>query len=204
MVIAFWDGDTWVELTNIVVDPVTGTISGETSHFTDFAVIARTAPAEITGSDLSITPREIDPGDSVRINFTATNSGDLTGKQTIILRINGVESNRQSVTLLGGESQDLSFDYTCQACGTHEVSVLSLEGSFIVKDAVVATTEPPITQAPSTPEPVPTTPVEEIASDTEPVVIDDSNTGWIYYLVAGIIVVLAGGWFVVRRRRTSG
>jgi hypothetical protein len=53
LVIAFYNKATgkWENLTNIVVDPVTHTITGKTSHFTAFAVLAipaATTPAAVT------------------------------------------------------------------------------------------------------------------------------------------------------------
>ena len=47
LVIARYDKDLgrWVSLDNIKVDPATNSISGQTSHFTPFAVVARAAPA---------------------------------------------------------------------------------------------------------------------------------------------------------------
>ena len=47
LVIAYYDktAGKWVTIDNIVVDPVTKTISGKISHFTAFAVLAVTAPA---------------------------------------------------------------------------------------------------------------------------------------------------------------
>jgi hypothetical protein len=45
--IVFWDAtaSAWVELTNVTYDPVTGTVSGDTNHFTPFAVITKSATA---------------------------------------------------------------------------------------------------------------------------------------------------------------
>jgi len=47
LVLAFYDKATgqWVTLSDIVVDPVTHTISGKTSHFTAFAILTIPAPA---------------------------------------------------------------------------------------------------------------------------------------------------------------
>jgi hypothetical protein len=46
LVLAYYDAatGTWVEFTGIVVDPVNHIISGETSHFTQFAVLAKAKP----------------------------------------------------------------------------------------------------------------------------------------------------------------
>jgi len=46
LVLAYYDAatGTWVEFTGIVVDPVNHVISGKTSHFTQFAVLAKAKP----------------------------------------------------------------------------------------------------------------------------------------------------------------
>lgn len=50
LVIAYYDDATgeWVELTDIVVDPVNHTVSGKVSHFTEFAILAPAVEVEPT------------------------------------------------------------------------------------------------------------------------------------------------------------
>jgi hypothetical protein len=87
LVIAVWDKDTdqWVELTNIIVDPVTNTISGNVSHFTPFAVMAITRPAAFTYDSMSISPGIVGTGQDVYVNVLVTNTGHVSGSHEIIL-----------------------------------------------------------------------------------------------------------------------
>ena len=58
LVLAYYDADTgeWVELTDIVVDTVNNTVSGTTSHFTQFAILAE---VEVTPTPApTVTPTE--------------------------------------------------------------------------------------------------------------------------------------------------
>jgi cell division septation protein DedD len=62
LVIAFYDAAAgeWITLTDIFVDPLTNTISGKTTHFSTFALIAQAAatpePAETAVPEPVVTP----------------------------------------------------------------------------------------------------------------------------------------------------
>lgn len=135
LVIAIWDKVTgkWVELEGCTVNPVTHTISAPVSHFTAFTVLVHTRPAAFTVSALSISPTEVDSGESVTISFTVTNTGDLTGSYEVTIRIDDATVATQMITLAGGVSETLTFATSKNALGTHTISVNGLSGTFIVR-----------------------------------------------------------------------
>jgi len=67
LILAYYDADAgeWIELTNIVVDPVNHTVSGETSHFPEFAILSPVEEVEapVTPPVDEPTPPVLEPED---------------------------------------------------------------------------------------------------------------------------------------------
>jgi cobalamin biosynthesis Mg chelatase CobN len=68
--IVFWNGSEWVELTDVVVDETTGTVTGKTTHFTKFALIAVPKPI-VTTTTPTITPT-VTPTETTPVVTTTT------------------------------------------------------------------------------------------------------------------------------------
>jgi len=185
LVIAYWDGTEWVVLES-VVDTVANTVSAKVSHFTTFAVIGIVppppppvlAPAAFTSSALTISPREVDIGQTVTISVQVTNIGEERGVYSVTLKINGVIEQTREVTLAGGASETVTFTTAKNIAGTYTVDVDGLIGSFTVREA------------PPPPPPVEVPPVKA------PV-----NWPLIGGIIAGVVIVGLVIFFVVRRRR---
>ncbi|MBA7653174.1 hypothetical protein ES703_61017 [subsurface metagenome] len=94
-------------------------------------------PANFTVTNLSISPDDVEPGRTVTISTTITNSGGSPGSYTAILRINGSEVETKSVVLNAGESQVVSFTVAKESTGTYTVEVNGLEGTFTVAEKLV-------------------------------------------------------------------
>ncbi len=139
LVIAYWDGDEWVELDS-EVDTENNTITAPVSHFTTFAVIARApaapppalAPAAFTSSSLTVSPREVDIGETVTISILVANTGEEEGSYTITLKIDGMVEETKEITLTGGASETVTFVTAKDKAGTYSVGVDGLTGSFTV------------------------------------------------------------------------
>ena len=132
---ATWDKATsqWVELES-TVDPEADTITAKVSHFTAFTIMAHTHPASFTVADLSVTPTEVDFGESISISVLITNTGDLTGSYEVSLKIDDVVVETKEVTLAGGDSETITFSVTPDTVGEHAVNVSGLLGTFKVKE----------------------------------------------------------------------
>ena len=139
LVIAFWDDAAaeWVELDNISVDTAAHLICGETTHFTTFAVLAHTSPAEFTVSDLTVSPSTVNVGQQVNVSVTVTNTGDLQGTYTVTLTVGRTKAGTKQVTLAGGASETVTFNVSRSTAGTSAVSVGGQSGSFTVRQALV-------------------------------------------------------------------
>ncbi|GAF96159.1 unnamed protein product, partial [marine sediment metagenome] len=81
LVIAYYDTATglWVELTDIVVDPATNTISGQASHFTVFSIMAPVAEEPAPTTPAPTTPAPTTPAP------TGTLIAEPTETSTIIM-----------------------------------------------------------------------------------------------------------------------
>jgi hypothetical protein len=202
LVLAFYDKATgqWVTLSDIVVDPVKHTISGKTGHFTTFSVIAYTSPADFAASALTISPTEVNVGESVSISVNIANTGDLAGSYDATLKINNIVVETKQVTLAGHASQDVLFTTSRDAAGSYAVSINTLSGTITVKAVPAPTTPAPTTPAPTTPAPTtpapttpapttpaPTTPAPTTSAPTTPV---PTNWGLIGGLIAAAIVII--------------
>jgi hypothetical protein len=213
LVIAFYDKATgeWVTLSDIVVDPVTHTISGKTSHFTAFSVIAHTSPAAFTTSGLTISPTEVKVGESVNISVNIANTGDLSGSYSVILKINNAVVETKQVTLAGYASQKVAFTTSRDTAGSYTVSIDGLSGTFTVKAMPAPTTPAPTTPAPTTPAPTtpaPTTPAPTTPAPTTPAPTTPAPTptNWgliIGLIVAAIVVIGLLIYFLWWRRRAA-
>ncbi|MCK4723823.1 MAG: hypothetical protein KAT75_10980, partial [Dehalococcoidia bacterium] len=135
LVIAMWDKTTgeWVVLEGCTVDLDSHTISAPVSHFTAFSILAYTRPAAFTVSSLTITPDEVNIGESAAISVLITNTGDLTGSYEVSLEINNTVVETKEVTLAGGDSEPVSFSITKDTAGEYTVNVGGLLGTFEVR-----------------------------------------------------------------------
>jgi hypothetical protein len=224
--IAFYDdiNGEWVVLQNIVVDPSTHTITGETTHFTAFAVLSLIEPASFAISDLILSPMEIYTGDTTSISVNVTNTGDLSGTYSVVLKINDVVSETKQVALDGHESQTVSFSVSLDTAGTYNIGIGSLSGVLTVTEPTptqepapsptqtpapsptqeTAPSPPDETAAPSpTATPAATTTPARTAAPTPAPTATESGTNWgmIGGIIAGVIVIagILGFWITHRR-----
>jgi hypothetical protein len=201
LTIGYYDIGTkkWVplEAKDLTIDPATNTITAKISHFTDFSILAGTAPAEITVSGLVVPATDIGIAEKATISAMVSNSGDVAGTTTVTFKINGVAVASKDVKLAGHESKSVSFATVQGKAGSYKVDVNGLTGTFTVKSAavkpvVITTTVPSIT-APSVTPAAPTAPAVPAAPTPTP-----EPTPWlaiIISLVATIIVAVIIVWY---------
>lgn len=205
MTLAYWDEDAgeWVLLDaeDITIDTEANTISARISHFTYFAVIAFTSPANLTVSDLTISPTTVDIADSVNIGATINNSGDLAGSYEATLKIDGEVMTTRKVTLAGHASEKVSFIAIKGAPKTYTVDVNGLTGTFTVRPITLPPAAPaPAPPAPPAPPPAPPAPAPAPAPPAPAPPPEVSIVLLIVIAVATIIVVGVVLWLVAFRR----
>ncbi len=200
LTLGYYDQDTqqWVMLdaVNITIDPATNTISAEISHFTVFSVMAFTAPAEFTISNLIISPTAIEVAEQATISAVVANSGDVSGNTKVTLKINGVTIGSKLIKIAGHESTKVSFITVQGKPGSYKVDIDGLSGTFTVKAVpvkpVVITSTVPSVTAPAVEYPAPTAPVPPAVPAPVP-----APTPWlaiIISLVATVIVAVIIVW----------
>ena len=183
-----WDEATgkWVMLDSTVD---TNTITAQVSHFTAFTILAGTAPAAFTVTDLAIVPGEAVIGGRVTISALVNNTGYLGGSYEVTLKINDAAVATEGVTVPGRASQEVIFITAKDVAGTYTVDVNGLAGTFTVGEA-------PAPPEPAPPEPTPPEPTPPAPPPT--ILIN-------WYLIGGIIAgcIVIGGviWLTVSRRR---
>lgn len=123
------------------------------------------APAEFEVSNLTVSPSEAEPGESVTISVDVSNVGG-EGTYAVELRIDGVIEETKSVTLGGGESTTVSFTVQKETRKSYSVEVGDLTQSF----EVIAPAEFEISNLVISPD-------EIIIVESTTVSVDVKNTG---------------------------
>ena len=146
-----------------------------------FTTKGKAPAAAFACSNLSISPGEINVGETVIISVLVTNTGNATGSYKVTLKIDGVVAATKEVTLKAGASEEVTFTTAKDATGSYSVNVNGLSGSFTVKEKPA----PPVTPAPTPPPAPPAKPF---------------NWPLVGGIIAGVIVVGLGVFFWMRRR----
>lgn len=89
---------------------------------------------------LTVSPAEVDPGDTVRVEARLRNDGEVDGQSVVILRINGEVEARTAVRVPAGNTEAVSFevsrtepgDYSVEIEAEDAIDVKILTGSFTV------------------------------------------------------------------------
>jgi hypothetical protein len=208
--IAWWDvsNSKWMPLKDSKVDETANTVTGSVEHFTIFATIIDVSPpASFDISSLSINPLSGNAGEPVTITVKATNTGGRAGTLTLILKINGVEEVRKSVTLGAGSSETVTFTVVKDIPATYNIDVNGLAGSFTME--TLSSSEPsPTPSAPESPSKQPETQPESVTGQKlEPVpqtpVVEPFNWGLLGISVgAGMVFGSIFVFILWRRMRT--
>jgi len=205
LIVAFCDEDSeeWIQVPAIV-DEDNNTVTAQISHFTTYAVIGKgilvveeeepetipepapePAPAVFSTISMSVLPTEVNPGETVVISVIVTNTGDKGGTHDIILNVNDVKEDSKALSLNAGESKEVSFTVLKDKPGIYQIECNGLQGSFVVKEAVVE----PVTPAPGV------TPAPEVTGE--------GIQWWIWVIIATVVcaVVVVGLYFYGRRAK---
>jgi plastocyanin len=83
-------------------------------------------------SGLTISPKQVKPGDTVTVGITVENTGDKTGSYTVTFMVNKVVESTKTITLDAGKSMDVTFTTSGNVEGTYLVDVDGISGSFTV------------------------------------------------------------------------
>jgi hypothetical protein len=146
--IARWDTPTarWVEIPGCIVDTVNQTISARIGHFSNYGVMAPTAPATFTISDLIISPVDAPAGQTVSVSTTITNNGDLPGTVDLSFTVNYELKEKRTISNISGKSTRLEvFSINIDKAGSYRIGLNGSTGTLVIRDvlASISTTSPP-------------------------------------------------------------
>jgi hypothetical protein len=77
----------------------------------------------------------VKPGENVNVYLRITNNGDVTGTDTVELRINNLLVDSKDVTLAGGVSTVVTFTTSGKLGGNYAISLAGLNGNFTVSES---------------------------------------------------------------------
>jgi len=146
--IAYYNTD-WVPL-NSIIDIARNRISADVTHFTLFAIVAKSPPprpAEFIVSNLAINHAKVKPGDEVTITIDVKNIGGMEESYTISLLINNVLEETKRVILAPKALKTVSFAVIKDKPGIYSVDVDSLTRSFEVMEVTAPSAVPMVSWA---------------------------------------------------------
>jgi hypothetical protein len=178
--IARWDATSggWVPLAGCTVDLNTVSVTADITQLGSFGVLAANNPTVFKVSDLSATPAEVKPGETVVIRVLVANSGQLPGIYRVALRVADDTMEIQEVPLNGGASREVVFSLAEDKAGVYAVAVNGLSSSFTVIDTESKSERPSL---------------------QEMVAVVISAAGWL--TLAGISALAAVVFIVLRQHR---
>jgi len=97
-----------------------------------FSVIAL-IPAHFSVGNLIIAPDRVKQGDSITVSAVATNTGEVAGAYSVVLKVKGVAESIEEVSLGPGGSQRVAFTVTKDTPGFYQVDLEGLSGRFVVE-----------------------------------------------------------------------
>jgi hypothetical protein len=133
MVVATLQDGQWVELIGGIVDTVDNIITVPINHLSVYTVLAYTSPACFEVADLTVTPTEASPGETITVSVKLTNTGDLTGNSEVLLALDNEVVRNQIKTLQGRSSEKIVFTIVANTIGEHRVSIRNLVATFFIK-----------------------------------------------------------------------
>jgi parallel beta-helix repeat protein len=96
-----------------------------------FRPVTAPRPARFTFTDLSISPAEVNVGETTIVSVRVTNIGEQEGSYMVELKINNEAVDNEEVTLKAGESTSVDFTVIEEA-GTYDVDIEGQTGTLVV------------------------------------------------------------------------
>jgi hypothetical protein len=228
--LALWhhDGTSWTELPGSAVDTGAGIISANVTEFSTFGGFghetAEPDPANVAVT-VGSTNSPVTEGDTLTVDATIENTGDVAGTQTVTLSVDGTERDSRSVSLGAGSSTTITLSWATVDGDAGEYTAMVASDNDSATDSVsvvsASTPTPTVTATPtptpsptpipnatptpsSTPTPIPNatpTPSSTVTSTTSPTPVDTRTEtpgfGALTALVA--LTALAAALIAIRR-----
>jgi hypothetical protein len=125
-------GTGWQPVPDQSTDAAENVVTAEVRHFSYFALIVYTTPADIGVRDLEVTPNILRAGEIVTVSVRLLNSGDAGGDYSFSIQIEGGEEQLFSVPVEGRQSQVVTVSTARFKEGVYRVKAGDLERTFTV------------------------------------------------------------------------
>ena len=116
-----------------VIKDIAGTYYVEVDGTSGTFVVIALVPAHFSVSNMVIAPERVKQGESIIISAVVTNSGEIAGNYSVVLKIKDVADNIQEIHLGPGESQRVAFTVNKDTPGFYPVDLEGLSGRFVVE-----------------------------------------------------------------------
>ena len=81
---------------------------------------------------ISFSADTVAPDETVTIIVTVTNTGESSGDYDVTLKINGVPESTKTISLAGGQSEQVTFSVSEGEAGTYNVEINGQTATFEV------------------------------------------------------------------------
>ncbi|KXA94014.1 hypothetical protein AKJ66_00165 [candidate division MSBL1 archaeon SCGC-AAA259E22] len=96
------------------------------------------APAEFEVSNLQVSPKEAEPGETVTVTVDVKNVGRIKGTHKLKLKVENTTEKTKKITLRGGENTAVSFSITKENSRFYMIKIEKLSSSFKVLEPAPA------------------------------------------------------------------
>jgi hypothetical protein len=205
LAVAYYDSSAgqWTIIEGATVSTAPPTITVQISHITQFTVMTYLRPAAFTPSTLTTNPTEVNPGQTVTIGITVSNTGNLQGTYGVTLKVDGATVETKQVSVGGKASSKVTFTTTKDTAGAHSVDVNGVTGSFTVRALPPSPTAPPVPTVSPTPTPTPPVPTVSPTPTPTPIPVTPPPpiSWWLIAAIAAAVIIIATiAWWLIRRR----
>ena len=117
----------------IISSETEGSHTVEIDGLTDtFDVISLPMPVEFEVSDLQLSETAVEPGQEIEGSVLITNIGDISGIYTLAVTLDDSLIYKETVSLIGGQSERKTFDISSDEPGSHTIEVAGSTADFTV------------------------------------------------------------------------
>ena len=116
-----------------VVKDAAGDYYADIDGLGGFFTVVPLTPPSFTVTNFSVGPERVRQGQPVTVTASVTNTGELTGSHTLILRVKGIAENQREITLGPGKTENVDFQVTKDTPGFYPISLENWTGKFVVE-----------------------------------------------------------------------
>lgn len=192
--LVYWNGTNWVAVDS-KLDVNAGKVTAKIEHFSRYALVVDVGPAKFEISDLKIKEVRLAPNGAATVQTVVSNSGYSSGTCSLVLKLNGSEVDRNTVTLGAGENQTVDFALNKLAAGTYIVEINGKTVRLLIEssEGMVAEATPlPVAVATAAPVAVPAAVSPSPLALVMPTPLPEKpSTFPVMWLIIGLVIGLA-------------